>query len=110
MKLQKETQERIQQLQLLEQNLQAFMLQKQSYQSQLVEIESALNGLKDTKEAYKIVGNIMVASKKEDLQKNLKDKQEEAELRIKTLEKQEEKIRLRAKDLQKEILGRIKKD
>lgn len=110
MNIPKETQEKIQQLQLLEQNLQAFLAQKQGFQAQLVEIESALKGLKGTKEAYKIVGNIMVATTEKELEKSMKQKKEEAELRIKMLEKQEDKIKQRAEGLQKEILGKIKKE
>lgn len=108
MKLGKETQEKIQQLQMMEQNLQAFLTQKQSFQTQLIEVESALKGLKNTKQAYQIVGNIMISSKKEELEKDLKEKKEQLSLRIKTLEKQEGKIKQKAQDLQKEILGEIK--
>jgi prefoldin beta subunit len=110
MEVGKEAQQKIQQLQILEQNLQAFLLQRQQLQTQLIEIESALKELKDTKEAYKIIGNIMVSSKKEDLEKDLTQKKETAELRIKTLEKQEKTIKERAKKLQQEVLSSMKND
>lgn len=106
----KETEGKIQQLQLLEQNLQAFLMQKQNFQTQLAETESALKELKDAKQAYKIVGNIMISSKKEELQEYLKDKKEKTELRLKTLEKQEERIKERAQSLQKEVLSKIQKE
>lgn len=104
----KKTQEKIQTLQLLEQNLQNFLMQKQQFQAQLVEIESALSELGKSKEAYKIVGNIMVSSEKESLEKELKEKQETLGVRIRSIEKQENSIKDRAKKLQEEVLGEMK--
>ena len=99
----KDTEQKIAQLQMYEQSLQSILMQKQQFQSQSLEIESALKELESTKEAYKIVGNIMVASKKEDLKKDLESKKETSNLRIKTIEKQENQIREKAKKLQEEI-------
>jgi len=104
----KDTEQKIAQLQLYEQSLQNILMQKQQFQSQSLEIESALKELETTKEAYKIVGNIMVASKKEDLKKDLQSKKETMALRIKTLEKQEKQIRDKAKKLQEEVSKKIK--
>ncbi len=104
----KETQQKINQLQLYEQTLQNILVQKQQFQSQLAEIQSALSELEKTKEAYKIIGNIMVFSNKEDLKKELNSKKEMNELRIKTLEKQENQIKEKAKKLQEEVSEKIK--
>ena len=104
----KETEQKIAQLQLHEQGLQNILIQKQQFQAQSIEIESALKELEATKEAYKIVGNLMVASKKEDLKKDLESKKETVNLRIKTLEKQETQIKERAKRLQEEVSKDIK--
>jgi len=104
-----ETQQKISQLQLFEQSLQNVLVQKQQFQSQLVEIESALNEIGTAKEVYKIVGNIMVDSKKDDLKKDLTSKKEIIELRIKTLEKQENNIKEKATKMQSEVLEKIKK-
>ena len=70
----KETEQKIAQLQLMEQNLQSFLMQRQQFQSQLVEVESALKELDKSKESYKIVGNIMVSTSKEELKKDLEEK------------------------------------
>jgi len=110
MKIPKETEQKIAQLQLLEQNLQNFLVQKQAFQTKLIEIENALKELEKTKDTpYKIVGTIMVASKKEDLKKDLNSQKEIIELRIKNLEKQEEKIKEKAKETQSEVIKEIKK-
>jgi prefoldin beta subunit len=104
----KETEESINQLQLLEQSLQSFLVQKQQFQTQLVEVESALKELETSKESYKIVGNIMVQANKEDLKKDLESKKEMLNIRIKTLEKQESQIKEKSTKLQSEVVDKIK--
>lgn len=106
----KEDEQKISQLQLLEQNVQNFLMQRQQFQAQLSEIESALSELKDAKQSYKIVGNIMVDSSKADLEKDLKRKKEVIELRIKNIEKQEGSIKEKQKKIQEEVLSNIKKE
>ena len=105
-----DTEQKIQQLQILEQSLQNFLGQKQQFQVQLVEIESALNELENTNKAYKIVGNIMVEAEKTELKADLQSKKEMLELRIKTMEKQETQVREKTSKLQSEILKKMKKE
>ena len=102
-----ETQEKIQKLSMMEQSLQSFLAQKQQFQSQLVEIESALEELDKTEKAYKIVGNIMIAGKKEEIKTDLEKKKEALDIRIKNIEKQEEKIREKTSEIQSEVLKKI---
>ncbi len=104
----KETQAKIHELQLIEQSMQNFLMQKQSFQSQLMEIESALSEIEKTENAYKIVGNIMVASSREDLKNDLQKKKDIAELRIKSVEKQEASIKQKATKMQEEVLKEMK--
>ncbi len=99
-----ETEKKIQKLQLLEQNAQQLMAQRQQFQNQLIEIESAMGEIEKTDAAYRIIGNLMVASAKDDIKKDLKEKKSLTELRIRTLEKQEADIKEKAKKLQEEIL------
>lgn len=105
----KETEQRIAQLQLMEQSLQNLMVQKQQFQAQLMEIESALEELAKTDSAYKIVGNIMVKNTKEELDKDLKSKKEMIEIRIKTLEKQEKQIKEKVSTTKEEVMKKLKK-
>jgi prefoldin beta subunit len=105
----KETQEKIKQLQMLEQALQQLLMQKQTFQLQLMEVESALKELQGNDEAYKIIGNIMVLTKKESLENELQEKKETIGLRIAALEKQEAKTREKASSLQKDVLAAIRK-
>ncbi|MAG08135.1 prefoldin subunit beta [Candidatus Woesearchaeota archaeon] len=104
----KETEKKVEQLQLLEQNLQAFLVQKQQFQAQEIEVDSALNEIKDKKDAYKIVGNIMINVDAKQLNDELSQKKESLNIRIKNLEKQEEKIREKLKKIQAEVLKNIK--
>jgi prefoldin beta subunit len=100
--------EKLMQIQLLEQNMQTFLMQKQQFQIQLSEVDSALENIKGSSKTYKIIANIMVDSDKTTLEKDLQQKKEVLELRIKSLEKQEEKIREKSEKLQKEVLGNMK--
>ncbi len=106
--LEKESEEKIMQLQILQQNLTNLNAQKQQFQNQLIEIESALKELKGTKKCYKIIGNIMVASENKDLTKEIEQKKEIAELRISNFEKQEKALKENATMIQKEIMAKIK--
>ena len=105
----KETEEKISQLQMYEQSLQNFLAQKQQFQSQLMETESALGEIEKAETAYKIVGSIMVLADKKELKSDLESKKEMFELRIKTMERQETQVREKASKLQSEILEKIGK-
>lgn len=106
----KETEQSIAQLQLIEQNVTTLSMQRQAFQGQLLEIE---NALKETEKAsgstYRIIGNIMVASTKEEIKKDLESKKEMFELRIKSFEKQEKQLKERAEQLQSSVLKELKK-
>ena len=105
----KALQEKINNLSMMEQSLQQFLTQKQTFQSQMVELDSALEELKKTEKAFKIVGNVMVASEKDELVSDLKKKKDMVEIRIKTLEKQEEKMRKKTSELQAEVMKKMGK-
>lgn len=105
MKMDKETEKKVAELQILEQSIQNLLLQKQNFQAQVLETENALNELKKTKEKpYKIVGTVMVITNKEDLEKELNSKKDILNLKIKNMEKQEAQIKEKATKLQQEIV------
>lgn len=108
--MQKETEKKIAQLQLIEQNLQNALMQKQRFQAELLETENALKEIDGAEEVYKIVGNIMLSKKKEDLKKELNSKKEVISIRIKNLEREESKAKEKASTLQKEVIGEIEND
>jgi prefoldin beta subunit len=101
---------KIQDLQLMEQGLQSLMLQKQSIQVEVLDIENALDELKDsTGESYKIVGPVMVSVSKSDLEKDLNEKKKILNLRINSIEKQEEETKSRLIKLREEVIKGIDK-
>ncbi|MBW3013183.1 prefoldin subunit beta [Candidatus Woesearchaeota archaeon] len=104
-----ETQAKIQQLQILEQSVQNLNVQKQQFQMQLTEIESALEEIKGKDSAYKIVGNVMISKKVKDIEVDLNSKKELIEVRINSLEKQENKVKEKIGALQKEVMQVLKK-
>ena len=103
----KDVQEKINRLSTMEQSLQSFLAQKQAFQSQLIEVKSALDELKKTDKAYKIIGNVMVSTDTPKLIEELQAKQEMLDIRIKTLEKQETKTREKTTELQSEVMKEI---
>lgn|SRR3989338_2493741 len=107
-KISKQTEQKLMQLQLLEQNIQSITIQKQQFSNQLLEIENALKEVQNTDSAYKIVGNIMVLTKQKDLVDDLSQKKELANLRIQSIEKQEKKLREKATELQNEVVSKLK--
>jgi prefoldin beta subunit len=104
-----EAQESISKLQLIEQNMQALLMQKQQFQAQLFEAESALKELEKTDEAYKIVGNVMIKSDKTALKAELSSRKELVDLRLKNIDKQEKQLKEKAEALQKEVMSKLKK-
>tara|TARA_Y100000031_G_C8121603_1_gene338480 strand:+ start:170 stop:487 length:318 start_codon:yes stop_codon:yes gene_type:complete len=100
--------EKIQELQLLEQNMTHLQIQKQKFETQQVEVDSALSELGNTNEAFRIIGNVMVKVDIPRLQKELDEKKEMLAIRVKTLENQEEKLKEKAVNLQKDLLSDMK--
>lgn len=105
----KKTEEQIAQLQLVEQNLQSFLIQKQSFQTQLLETNNALKEMDSSQDkVYKIIGTVMVATDKEVLIKDLNEKKELLNLRIKNIEKQEKELREKGSKIQEEVIKKLK--
>jgi len=99
----------IQQLQIIEQNLQSFLMQKQQVQQEIKEIESALNELTKTETAYKIIGNIMINTEKEDIVNELNTKKELFLRKLEILNDQESKIKKKAEELREEMIKSMEK-
>lgn len=110
MKIDKETEEKIQEIQLAEQNMQNILMQKQAFQIEFNEINSSLEEItKSEGEIYKISSQIMFKSDKNSIIKELEDKKNILHLRIKSLENQEKVFNNKIEKLKKEIEGKIKK-
>ena len=109
--MEKETRDKIEQLQNIENNLQHLLMQKQSMQGQLIETEQALKELdKKPKQVFRMIGSVVIESSLSDLREDLNSKKEMAELKIKNIDKQEKKIKEQAKELQEEVLKAMEKN
>ena len=103
--------EKIQEMQLIEQNLQNIILQKQGFQIELTETENAINEInKSGEEVYKIIGQLMIKSEKNSVLGELKSKQRMIELRIKAMEKQEKSFSDKLEILRNEVIKKLNKD
>lgn len=101
-------QQGIGQLQMVQQNLQRLTVQKQQSQMQVDEIETALNEIGDSEETYRIIGDVMVQTDKDDLKDHLESEKEEVEARLENIENQEEKLRNKAEKMQQEVMSELK--
>ena len=108
-KMDEKTQNKISQLQVMEQNMHHLAHQRQQIYNQVLEIDSALKEMEGKEDAFMIVGNIMIKKKKVEIEKDLQEKKERLELRIKTIEKQEEQMKQKAEAMQEDVMKTIKK-
>lgn len=97
-------QEKIQEMQILEQRLQNLMLQKQSFQIEFSETEGALGEIQNSDEVFKIVGNIMLKSNKDSVKSELSEKKNLLDLRIRSIEKQEDSMGKKIEALREELV------
>lgn len=100
-----EKENKIQEIQFLEQALQNVFLQKQAFQMELSETLSALEELENSEEeVFKIVGQIMIKTEKSKIKNELLDKKKILELRIKSFEKQEKSLSEKMENIRKSFL------
>ncbi len=99
------------QFQGYQQQLQAILIQKENLKLQTLEIEHALEELESSKvkEAYKITGPIMVKKSSAGLKTDLKERKDNFDLRVKTLEKAEDRIMKKLKGMQPRLREMMKK-
>jgi len=109
-KMDPETNQKIQEIQIIEQSLQNLMMQKQAFQMELTETQNALKELKDTgDEVYKVIGQLMLKTDKSKMDEELKNKEKIIELRLKTMDQQEKTATEKANVLREEIMKKVNK-
>jgi prefoldin beta subunit len=101
----------LEQAQVYQQQMQGILTQKEAFNMQLVEINNALEELGKAKdnEVYRISGPILIKSSKADAEKDLGEKKELLETRIKSLEKSENTIKDRLDELREKLTKQPKK-
>jgi len=105
-----EQNQKIQQMQFLEQNLQAILMQKQAFQMELSETVSALKEIEKSEEdVYKVIGQLMIKVSKDKIKEELNNKKRLFETRMDSLTKQEDSLTEQVNNLREGIIGSIKK-
>ncbi|BFH73498.1 prefoldin subunit beta [Sulfurisphaera javensis] len=101
-----ELQTQLVKLQQLQDQLNRLLTEKNVIDSELREVNKILQELSQLPAGttvYKIVGNLLVKTDKETIQKELDDRKEILELRSRTYQKQENLLRTQLEDLQKKV-------
>jgi prefoldin beta subunit len=107
--LDKDTQEKIQEMQILEQNFQQLMSQKQAFSFEVNETDFALKELEKAKgDVFKLIGNqVIIKTEKEDLTKELQHKKELIDTRLKNIDEQEKEFSDKLNSLREEVMKKI---
>jgi len=101
---------KLQEMQVLEQRLQNSILQKQAFQMELAETNSALKEIeKSGDEVFKIIGQLMIKAEKGKINEELLGKQKILELRIKSFDKQENSMAEQLNKIRNELAKSMKK-
>lgn len=96
---------KIQEMQILEQNLQNLLLQKQAFQMELSESQSALKEIeKSEDDVFKVIGQLMIKTDKLKIKEELSNKEKILDLRMKAIEKQENSFMEKLSTLRDELL------
>lgn len=103
MKETKNNDEKIQEFQILEQNLQNLFLQKQAFQMELSETITAKKEIEKSEEVFKIVGQLMIKSNPTEMKEELSNRENFLNIRLKSIEKQENHLTEKLETLRKEI-------
>lgn len=92
------------QLQMYNQQLQGILMQKQALSMQAKEIEKALEEIdKAEDDIYRSIGPVLIKVRKENLKKDLAEEKEEAEIKLKAVEKQELRLKEKVEEIQRKF-------
>jgi prefoldin beta subunit len=100
-----EQQQLIQSAAMLQQQLQIAMSKREAVGIQKLEIKKAIDELEASKQGdvYKIAGPIIIKTQRVSILKDLKGRDEELDVRLKSLEKEEKRIKLRIEELRERL-------
>jgi|TARA_Y100000310_G_C20702729_1_gene831535 prefoldin beta subunit len=105
-----EIQEKMKEFYEMQQQARMVLAQKYQVELQLKEAEGALSELESAEgkaEVHKVVGQILIKSNKDAVSKELKEKKDNLEVRLKSITSQEKKFTDQMKSLQDRLQGVI---
>lgn len=99
------------QFQAYQQQSQMIIGQKDATKAQLMEIGKTLEEVEKAgdKEMYKSVGPILIKTTRDEVKKELSEKKEMLEIRLKTMDAEDKKTKEKIKDLQEKIQSSLNK-
>ena len=107
--LDQETQQKIQELQMMEQGFQQLLMQKNAFSMEQNETDFIIKEVEKTKgEVSRIIGNqVVIKSTKEDILADMKKKKELIDTRMKTIDKQEKEFSEKIEAVREEVMKKI---
>ena len=98
--------QKLQEMQILEQGLQSILMQKQAFEMELAETSAALVEIGRSKEnVYKMIGQLMIKKEKKEVEEELKNKEKMLKLRLENLGKQEADLSEKSDKLRGEVFS-----
>ena len=96
-----------------QQQLQGVMVQREATGMQILEIKKALEELEkstEQKDVYRIAGPILLKTPKDEVLKDLKEKEEALGVRLKAIEKEEKRIKIKIDEIKEQLTAALKKE
>jgi prefoldin beta subunit len=102
---QEQAQQILGQAQVYQQQMQSILSQKETLKIQQMEIKKALEemGKAGSEHVYKASGPILIKSSKEDVKKELSEKDEFITTRLQTLDRSEKKVKEKIEELREKL-------
>ena len=107
--LDEETQQKIQQLQMMEQTFQQLLMQKNAFSMEQNETDFIIKEVEKTEgEVSRIIGNqVVIKSTKEAILEDMKKKKELIDTRMKTIDEQEKEFSEKIESIRNEVMKKI---
>jgi len=107
--LDQETQQKIQELQMMEQGFQQLMMQKNAFSMEGNETDLIIKEVEKTSgEVSRIIGNqVVIKTTKEEILEDMKNKQKLIETRMKDIEAQEKEFTEKIDSVREEVMKKI---
>lgn len=97
-------QQLLNQIQVLEQNIQQLNETKQKLQRSLAELDSAAEHLDDTDTPHRLIGNILVAQKKEEVEDYVETQRTQQQKRVQELKESQERLQKQLEEVKSEVV------
>jgi prefoldin beta subunit len=109
--LDEETQQKIQQLQMMEQSFQQLLMQKNAFSMEANETDFIIKEVEKTKgEVSRIIGNqVVIKATKEEILEDMENKKKLIDTRMKSIDEQEKEFSQKIEEIRKEVMEKIQR-